>query len=65
VTSVEPNDVQRLTRAGVRRARWRMPRELVEARPVAEPLTHDDLLDWHERLATPGFLEAEVAKLLA
>jgi len=65
VTVVEPNDVQRLARAGVRQVRWRPPRELTEARPVAEPLTHDDLLDWHERLAAPGLLEAEVAKLRA
>jgi len=63
VTRVALDDVHRLAQAGVRRVTWRLPRELAETRPVAAVLTTDDLLTWHERLATPGWLEAEVSKL--
>jgi hypothetical protein len=35
---------------------WRPPRELLEPRPIAPPLTLDDLLDAHELLATTPFV---------
>lgn len=63
VTHVADRDVERLERAGVRRVTWRLPSELATSRPVADVLTGDDLLVWHERLATPGWLEAEAARL--
>jgi hypothetical protein len=63
VTNVAVDDVERLAQAGVRRVVWRRPTELGTTRPVGELLTNDDLLDWHQKLSTPGWLEAEVGKL--
>ena len=63
VTKVATDDVQRLARAGERRVIWRGPTEHPESRPIGAVLTSDDLLEWHQQLETPGWLEAEVGKL--
>ena len=39
-------------RAGAQLERWTMPKELTERQDVdASPITHDDLIDFHEALA--------------
>lgn len=59
MTEVKPADdpvVDVLVAAGVRCTEWHLPRELAE-HPVGEPITHDDVLDFHEFLETPGWFE--------
>ena len=48
--------VDLLVAAGVALATWRLPAELSE-RPGGEPITHDDLLDFHDLLATDDWFE--------
>jgi predicted RNA-binding Zn-ribbon protein involved in translation (DUF1610 family) len=50
----EPRIVDLLVSSGVRRIAWRLPLELGE-RPTGEPLTHDDLLEFHDLLADDGW----------
>src|SRR5918997_4257052 len=45
----EPRIVDLLVSSGVTLEVWRLPAELFEQR-VGEPLTHDDLLEFHELL---------------
>jgi hypothetical protein len=40
-----------LVSSGVRLELWTLPSELVEPRPLGPPLSHDDLLDFHELLS--------------
>ena len=46
----EPNVVDILVSSGVRMAVWQLPAELFEPK-FGEPITHDDLLDFHHLLA--------------
>ena len=46
----EPNVVDILVSSGVRMAVWQLPAELFETK-VGEPISHDDLLDFHHLLA--------------
>lgn len=43
-----------LLAAGVQLQEWQLPRELFERIPPGEPFTHDDIIDLHELLASPG-----------
>jgi hypothetical protein len=43
--------------SGVRLELWTLPAELVEHRPVGPPLSHDDLLDFHELLGGKGWFD--------
>lgn len=43
-----------LAAAGVRCVEWRLPSEMTE-RPTGEPITHDDVLDFHQMLDTPDW----------
>ncbi len=45
----EQHIVDLLTASGVKVVVWNLPAELLE-RPVGEPFTHDDLLDFHSIL---------------
>ena len=49
VKPAEPRIVDLLVASGVELSTWRLPTELFEPRSGA-PLTHDDLLDFHELL---------------
>ena len=40
-----------LVSSGVRLEVWSLPSELIEPRPLGPPLSHDDLLDFHELLS--------------
>jgi len=51
VKPAEPRIVDLLVASGVELSTWRLPTELYEPRSGA-PLTHDDLLDFHELLFT-------------
>ena len=62
VRSAEPDVVDVLVSAGVQLTEWHLPAELVE-RPAGDPITHDDLLDFHEMLAN-GAWELDLATAL-
>jgi hypothetical protein len=50
---VRPADrptIDLLVSSGCRLEVWSTPAELVEARPAGMPITHDDLIDFHEAL---------------
>jgi len=53
MTEVKPADdqvIDILAAAGVSCVEWRLPAELSE-RPVGEPISHDDVLDFHDLMA--------------
>jgi hypothetical protein len=52
--AAEQRIVDLLVASGVRVEVWHLPLELQE-RPVGEPLTHDDLLAFHELLEDEGW----------
>jgi len=63
MTEVKPADdqiVDILAAAGVRCIEWRLPQELGE-RPVGEPITHDDVLDFHDLLTGDEWFTALTA----
>jgi len=43
-----------LLAAGVHSTEWHLPAELAERRD-GDPITHDDVLDFHDLLATPDW----------
>lgn len=50
VKTAEPRIVELLVASGVRMSTWSLPLELSEPR-MGSPITHDDLLDFHEILS--------------
>jgi hypothetical protein len=50
VKDAEPRIVDLLVASGVHMEVWRLPAELSEPRGTGEPITHDDLLDFHDLL---------------
>jgi hypothetical protein len=61
---VHPADrptVDLLVSSGVRLELWTLPAELVEPRPIGEPFTHDDLLDFHLLLDEKSWFNALLA----
>jgi hypothetical protein len=54
--AADPNVVELLVSSGVKMAVWQLPAELWEAR-VGEPISHDDLLDFHDLLADERWFE--------
>ena len=50
--------VDLLVSSGCRLEVWNIPAELGELRPVGEPFTHDDLIDFHEILRGPDWFGA-------
>lgn len=56
VRPVEPQVVEVLVAAGVRMEAWNVPAEIFELHD-GPPISHDDLLDFHLRLAEPGCVE--------
>lgn len=56
VKAADDQVVDILVAAGVRCVSWRLPAELGE-RPVGDPITHDDVLDFHELLGGDSWFE--------
>ena len=56
----EPRVVELLVTSGVRLVTWSLPAELDEPRS-GDPITHDDLLDFHEVLESDDWMDAIVA----
>ena len=52
----EPTVVELLVSSGVTMAVWQLPAELWEPR-MGEPISHDDLLDFHDLLAAENWFE--------
>ena len=63
VKKAEPRTVDLLVASGVAYSTWSPPLELSERRE-GEPLTHDDLLDFHELLGDDHRLASAVASLI-
>jgi len=57
---VETRVVDMLVAAGVRLVEWRLPAELFEPRQ-GDPITHDDLIDFHQSLCDDAWFEALLA----
>lgn len=54
VRPAEAHVVDVLLAAGVHCTEWHLPAELNEAK-AGEPITHDDVLDFHQILSTPDW----------
>ncbi len=52
----EPRIVELLVTSGVRLETWSLPEELFEAHH-GDPISHDDLLDFHALLETEGWMD--------
>lgn len=63
VKSAEPQIIELLVASGVRLSTWRLPAELTEPRQ-GRPITHDDLLDFHDLLANDEQWIHEVSRLV-
>jgi hypothetical protein len=60
VKPAEPRIVDMLVASGVELVQWRLPAELFEPRG-GEPITHDDLIDFHRLLQDDAWYDALVA----
>jgi hypothetical protein len=56
----DPNVVELLVSSGVKMAVWQLPAELWETR-VGDPISHDDLLDFHDLLASDNWFDCLTA----
>lgn len=56
VKAADDQIVDILAAAGVRCVTWRLPAELAE-RPDGEPISHDDVLDFHQLLEGDGWYD--------
>jgi hypothetical protein len=56
VKSADPRIVELLVATGVRLATWSLPAELFEPRS-GEPITHDDLLDFHTLMQRDDWID--------
>ena len=63
VKPAEPQIVELLVASGVRLLTWRLPAELSEPRN-GRPISHDDLLDFHDLLADDQQWMNEVTRLV-
>ncbi len=61
VRSADRPTIDLLVQSGVRLELWTLPAELIEARPIAPPLSHDDLLDFHELLTRKTWFDELLA----
>ena len=51
VKPAEPRTVDLLVASGVSYSTWTLPAELTEPRGAGGPITHDDLIDFHDLLS--------------
>ena len=63
VKAAEPQIIELLVASGVRLSTWRLPAELTEPRQ-GRPITHDDMLDFHDLLANDEQWIHEVSRLV-
>jgi hypothetical protein len=63
VKPAEPRTVDLLVASGVRYTTWALPAELTEPRGMGSPISHDDIIDFHELLADDRRLFAALATL--
>lgn len=63
VKPAEPRTVDLLVASGVAYSTWSPPLELSEPRGFGEPITHDELLDFHGLLADDTLLNEALATL--
>jgi hypothetical protein len=61
VKSAEPRTIDLLVASGVAFTTWRLPAELDENHQGA-PISHDDLLDFHDLLSDDAALEEAMAQ---
>lgn len=61
VKSAEVRTIDLLVASGVSFTTWRLPAELSEPR-IGEPISHDDLLDFHDLLHDDSALEKALAE---
>lgn len=61
VKSAEVRTIDLLVASGVAFTTWRLPAELSEPR-IGEPISHDDLLDFHDLLHDDTALEQALAE---
>lgn len=61
VKTAETRTIDLLVASGVSFTTWRLPAELAEPRK-GEPISHDDLLDFHDLLHDDGALEQALAQ---
>ncbi len=57
VKPAEPRIVDLLVASGVELSTWDLPAELFEPRSGGAPISHDDVLDFHDLLATDDWFE--------
>jgi hypothetical protein len=50
VRNADDQVIDILVAAGVRCSQWKLPAELLE-RPMGPPISHDDMLDFHETMS--------------
>ena len=62
VKAAETRTIDLLVASGVVFTTWQMPAELTEPR-LGEPITHDDLLDFHDLLTNDAALEQALSEL--
>ncbi len=61
VKSAETRTIDLLVASGVSFSTWRLPAELSEPR-IGEPISHDDLLDFHHLLENDNAFEEAIAE---
>ena len=64
VKPAEARTVDLLVASGVSYETWAPPLELSEPRGDGDPITHDELLDFHDKLNDDGLLMDALAQLL-
>ncbi|MGE3619467.1 MAG: hypothetical protein AB7L84_03300 [Acidimicrobiia bacterium] len=58
VKPAERRIIELLVASGVPLQSWDLPAELTEPRPTLGPLTHDDLIDFHQFLQDEDWFDA-------
>ena len=58
IKPAEPRIVELLVASGVRLSTWSLPAELLEPRSGGEPISHDDLLDFHTLMQRDDWIDS-------
>lgn len=64
VKPAEPRTIDLLVASGVAMDTWTLPAELDEVK-IGKPITHDDLLDFHDKLHDSASWDAALEHLLS
>ena len=57
VKTAEPRIIELLVASGVRLSTWSLPAELSEPHRDGEPISHDDLLDFHALMQSDDWID--------